>query len=186
LCDIENLPFREGIFSCVFSIAVLHHVLTKLKRKLIIENISKILHKKGSLILSVWSKYKGRNSNSIKKGNYSLRMRNKIYRYVFHNSTRYKLQKNEIYLPWRFSEDNGRKMEVARIYHLFNNNEIQYLSEKPENPWDELKRLSSAIIPGLDYKKQIQTIQRLSIGDTLLFYQDNPRNRFHCFLYQSY
>ncbi|MBD3353620.1 MAG: methyltransferase domain-containing protein, partial [Candidatus Lokiarchaeota archaeon] len=33
-CDVENLPFRENSFSNIYSIAVIHHIISKKHRQL--------------------------------------------------------------------------------------------------------------------------------------------------------
>ncbi len=129
-CDIEHLPFRQKSITCIISIAVIHHILTEEKRKIVLKDISSILKKPGNLIISVWSAETGKNAQKVKEIN------DKIIKsginYVEHIFKDYnndilllKLRKNDIFLPWRISKKNGEIIEIPRIYHLFSNEELK-------------------------------------------------------------
>ncbi|XP_073518629.1 probable tRNA methyltransferase 9B [Phyllobates terribilis] len=55
VCDGLRLPYRDGCFDAVLSIAVIHHFSTKERRALAIKEMSRILKVGGQMMIYVWA-----------------------------------------------------------------------------------------------------------------------------------
>ncbi|XP_073439305.1 probable tRNA methyltransferase 9B isoform X2 [Dendrobates tinctorius] len=55
VCDGLHLPYRDGCFDAVLSIAVIHHFSTKERRVLAIKEMSRILKVGGQIMIYVWA-----------------------------------------------------------------------------------------------------------------------------------
>ncbi|XP_071990509.1 probable tRNA methyltransferase 9B [Engystomops pustulosus] len=55
VCDGLQLPYRDGCFDAVLSIAVIHHFSTKERRVLAIKEMSRILKVGGQMMIYVWA-----------------------------------------------------------------------------------------------------------------------------------
>ncbi|CAJ0961652.1 unnamed protein product, partial [Ranitomeya imitator] len=55
VCDGLRLPYRDGCFDAVLSIAVIHHFSTKERRVLAIKEMSRILKVGGQMMIYVWA-----------------------------------------------------------------------------------------------------------------------------------
>lgn len=55
--DILDLPFNDGHFNVVVSMAVLHHIPSKELREQAIKELKRVLKSGGTLIISVWDIY---------------------------------------------------------------------------------------------------------------------------------
>jgi tRNA (uracil-5-)-methyltransferase TRM9 len=80
--DQRNLPFESECMDMVLSIAVLHHLDTKEKRKVAVQEMWRVLKPGGSMMIQVWAKEQP--SNSKRKFDTQEEMvswRNKGYRY---------------------------------------------------------------------------------------------------------
>ncbi len=53
----EKIPFKDNSFDYVLSIAVLHHLNTKELREKAVEEIYRVLKKKGIALISAWNKF---------------------------------------------------------------------------------------------------------------------------------
>ena len=96
VADALNLPFPDGFFDEVFSIAVLHHIPSKELRTQFLKEIKRVLKPKGTTVLSVWSfpffrkiKFFVRfilltisNQKNIERGDAFIPWGNKLLRYV--------------------------------------------------------------------------------------------------------
>lgn len=125
LCDIENIPMRPKSITTLVSIAVIHHILTKKRRRKVINQIGDITQRKGFVLISVWGAAKGKNSSALKKATFRARIRKKKHMLKFRKGNYVKLGKNDILLPWSFIKKGNERIEVQRVYHLFNFSELQ-------------------------------------------------------------
>ena len=73
-CDINALPFRKNSFQSIVSVAVIHHVFPKRHLRKVLTRISKILCKDGTLILTLWGIYDGKNESVAKRKNFHRRI----------------------------------------------------------------------------------------------------------------
>lgn len=55
VADAINLPYRSGFGDAAISIAVLHHLSTEERRKKAIEELVRIVHKGGKVLITVWA-----------------------------------------------------------------------------------------------------------------------------------
>lgn len=55
MCDCLHLPYRDGCFDAVLSIAVIHHLSTKERRIRAIKEMSRILRVGGHIMIYVWA-----------------------------------------------------------------------------------------------------------------------------------
>ena len=96
-----NLPFKNNTFNYAMSIAVIHHLSTTTRRLKCIQEIERILKKKGKALLYVWSfeqeKFKDEKNQDV--------------------SVKWKLQKNK--------KTNTQETILYRYYHLFKKNELE-------------------------------------------------------------
>lgn len=117
--DITFLPFRHDSAQIIFSVASMHHIKGKANRKNLISQISEILKKNGTLIITVWRKWQ------------------KKFRLYFiidflkrKLNPKYKQQQKKIGLaefgdklvPWNIS---GGEVTYLRYYHFFTKREIK-------------------------------------------------------------
>lgn len=124
-CDIENIPFRPNSISTVVSIAVIHHILRRRRRRKVIKKISEITQREGLIIVSVWGATQGKNSFIAKKATFHSRMLGKKHLIKSLKGKYVKLKRNDIILPWTVISRENKRIEVPRVYHLFNFSELQ-------------------------------------------------------------
>lgn len=55
LGDATNIPFRDNMFDCVLSIAVIHHLVTNSRRLKAIQELVRICKNGGRILIYVWS-----------------------------------------------------------------------------------------------------------------------------------
>lgn len=115
-CDMRHMPFRDGSTSSVISIAVLHHLPLQQQRKKALKEFLRIIEKDGTILLSVWSAVKGKNSKRVKRH----RFRHRMSCHSINNE-----EIKSIYLPWKTHDKDGNAVKIMRIYHLYTWNEIQ-------------------------------------------------------------
>ncbi len=121
LGDLNFLPIRPNSINNIFSIAVIHHIKTKLNREKILHFSLEILKKEGAIILTVWRKWQ------------------KKYRRYFlvdlikrRLNSKYKQKQESIglsefgdkFVPWGTSTGN---FSYNRFYHFFSKLEIKDL-----------------------------------------------------------
>lgn len=121
LGDIANLPIRQNSIDVIFSIATLHHIKKKSKRKSTIVQMYESLKENSKLILTVWRKWQ--------KG-----LRNYFFLEWFKRnfSFDYKDQQKAMGLeefgdklvPWTLSKE---QQVYNRFYHFFSKKELKKL-----------------------------------------------------------
>ncbi|KAK9127064.1 hypothetical protein Syun_015861 [Stephania yunnanensis] len=55
VADAVNLPYRTGFVDAAISIAVLHHLSTENRRRKAIEELIRVVHKGGLVLITVWA-----------------------------------------------------------------------------------------------------------------------------------
>ena len=110
VADALNLPFPNGFFDKIYSIAVLHQIPSKELRLQFLKEVKRVLRPGGLLILTVWK------FHQLKE--LSLFFKYTILK-LFGKS---KLDFKDIFEPW------GKKIE--RYYHCFSKKELMKLVQK--------------------------------------------------------
>ncbi len=118
--DALKLPFEDGFFDKVFSIAVFHHIPSKEKRIIFLNEIKRVLKRGGEVHLTVWNLWQRKYFFEILKNNFK-----KI------------IGKNEldfcdIFVPF------GRR---ERYYHCFRRVELEKLFKEVDFDIKEIKKL---------------------------------------------
>ena len=55
LCDSLVLPYRDRCFDAVISIAVIHHFASEMRRLMAVQEMTRVLHVGGQLLIYVWA-----------------------------------------------------------------------------------------------------------------------------------
>lgn len=111
VADALNLPFYDGSFDKIFSIAVLHHIPSlELRLKFFLESF-RVLKKGGIIVFVVWN---------LKRTDF-FRKRAKFF--VLRVLGLSKLDFGDIFIPWG---NSGEK----RYFHVFSKRELGILAEK--------------------------------------------------------
>lgn len=116
---LENdltLPFRNGAFDVVYSLAVLHHIPSEKYRVAYLKEIKKVLNKDGRLVITVWNLWTNKKANRrIFKAN------------ILKTFGLSKMDYNDFFLPFH---ETQKHLVVARYLHAFTKNELKGLLEK--------------------------------------------------------
>jgi ubiquinone/menaquinone biosynthesis C-methylase UbiE len=107
VADALKLPFPDGFFDKVYSIAVFHHIPSKELRKQFLKEAKRVLKKEGFLFLTVWKFYRSKDFFLFFK--YTIL---RLFRKV-------KLDLKDIFIPWL-----GK---TERYYHWFSKRELKKL-----------------------------------------------------------
>ncbi|MHA1930955.1 MAG: class I SAM-dependent methyltransferase [Promethearchaeota archaeon] len=121
LADINYLPIRKNSIHNIFSIATIHHIKNKAKRKKLMSQLNNILSRRGNLLITVWRKWQ--------KKYRSFFLLDRLKRSF---SLKHKKQQNiaglnqfgDKYIPWTLSVENKI---YKRFYHFFSKHEIKKL-----------------------------------------------------------
>ncbi len=100
VADMTDLPFPDGTFDYLISIASFHH-LPKEQQNLALNEMKRVLKEDGEMIISVWNKY------SIKRIGFWF-------------------AKKETFVPWKRKEKGIEKV-YNRYYYLFSYGEMKKL-----------------------------------------------------------
>jgi ubiquinone/menaquinone biosynthesis C-methylase UbiE len=108
--DALNLPFPDGFFDKVFSIAVLHHIPSKEFRAKFLKEIKRVLKPRGIVVLSVW--------------NFALLKRTKFFIKSFFLKIIFKkdIDLRDVFVSW------GKR--ALRYVHVFSKRELVVLSKE--------------------------------------------------------
>ena len=129
-CDVNALPFRKKTFQSIVSVAVFHHILEKTKLRQILMEVMNIMASGGIFILTLWGVYGGKNASAIKRKNFHRRISKMEVFDSCKGSDRYKLEANDLLIPWK-QITKGNKISInPRIYHLYTFNELNIYEEK--------------------------------------------------------
>ena len=116
--NTKTIPFRDNTFDSVISIAVLHHICSKIQRINSIKELVRVTKHKGKILISVWGVHKNfqEGDNYIKwelQSKYNGNTEKKVYqRYYYLYSINELL--NDI-------SENIRSVNVLSHYSNFNN-----------------------------------------------------------------
>ncbi|MFX1258927.1 MAG: class I SAM-dependent methyltransferase [Promethearchaeota archaeon] len=123
LGDINFIPIRALTIHIIFSIATIHHIKTKSKRKDAINQLYSLLIDKGYLLLTVWRRWQ----KKFKKYfifDWIKRKFNPIY-----NKKQKELNLKDFgdkFVPWIIPSENT---SYSRFYHFFSKHEIKELTK---------------------------------------------------------
>ena len=82
--DATNLPFKDNFFDSAISVAVLHCIESKLKRKKALKELRRVLKPNGKALITVWDKEARRFKNKPKDLEVSWNVEGKkIFRYYY-------------------------------------------------------------------------------------------------------
>lgn len=122
LADINHLPLRpSGMIDGVFSIAALHHIKTKAKRRQVIHQLFKLLKAQGFFIFTLWRKWQKRFLTHFLKDWIKRRLSPKYQRKQIDKGLP---EFGDIFVPWHVSAENAT---INRYYHLFSLSEVKTL-----------------------------------------------------------
>lgn len=128
-CDMNALPFRKNAFQSIVSVAVFHHILSKHQLRQVLKTLTYLLKQNGTFILTLWSCFKGKNENFVKRKNFHRRMANLKIVDSVSTSDRYLLGVNDLLVPWTKSTKGNIQIKTPRIYHLYSFNELNIYGE---------------------------------------------------------
>ncbi|MDP3964703.1 MAG: methyltransferase domain-containing protein [bacterium] len=107
--EVLHMPFPDGSFDCVFSIAVIHQIPSRELRLQAIREMHRVLKSPGRLFLTVWNLHTSRR-----------------WKIVWANLRQglgmSKLDHDDILVPWK-------RLGVDRYYHAFQERELRTLIE---------------------------------------------------------
>lgn len=106
-----SIPWRRNSLDFVICIAALHHLATKERRIVAIQEMTRILISGGILLFYVWAQEQPVNSS--------------LYR---HELTFLTKDKQDVLVPWTSGFNDGQMHQ--RYYHLFRKGELQELAEE--------------------------------------------------------
>ncbi len=121
LGDLVNLPIRTNTIHNIFSIATIHHVSSKAKRKEVISQISNLLKDNGYFFLTVWRKWQKKF-----KSEFFCDWTKRNFKPNYKKSQK-KLGLKEFgdkFIKWTISSEN---ITINRFYHFFSKREIKKL-----------------------------------------------------------
>ncbi len=124
--DSAHLPFKNSAFDVVLLVALLHHLPSYDERQKTLEETTRILKKKGKVIVSVWRLWQRR---FLK---YALK---EFFKRIFSSGQK---EFGDIYRRWRTSD---QRYEVYRFYHLFRSKELKKLIKKAKLKLVHLEKL---------------------------------------------
>lgn len=114
LADALNLPFKDNEFDSVFSIAMLHQIPSMELRIKALEEIKRVLKKKGILILTCWNLRQPK-----------LVLKYKLWHLLF-GFKKKNLDKGDVFIPWKLRDGEA----AQRYYHAFTLRELSKLVKK--------------------------------------------------------
>lgn len=107
----ERLPWNDGIFDAVFSVAVFHHFPSSAYRKRMAGELCRVLKRDGIVVITVWNLWQPKYRRNIFRN-----WRDKL-------SGRSELDWNDCSIP--FADNEGRRFE--RFHHAFTKRELRKL-----------------------------------------------------------
>lgn len=149
-CDMMQLQFRDSSFDAIICIAALHHIATSQRRKMCLENMTKLLADDDSrLLVQVWSyeqeleqnnPYLNPNKTKTKDGfpqNRDAKQVGNLKIPIHKNRTPFSDQ--DLLVPFKVNKDKSRassstnqgegcgERDYLRYYHVFKENELENL-----------------------------------------------------------
>lgn len=118
--DALKLPFEEGFFDKVISIAVFHHIPSKEKRLIFLKEIKRVLKRGGEVHLTVWNLWQKK---------YFFKILKEGFKKVFKKT---ELDFCDIFVPF------GKR---ERYYHCFKKRELRKLFKEAGFEIKEIRKL---------------------------------------------
>ncbi|EFN89740.1 Alkylated DNA repair protein alkB-like protein 8 [Harpegnathos saltator] len=133
LCDCLYLPYRDKSVDAVISIAVIHHLSTRDRRKRAIAEMMRVLRPNGKCLIYVWAKEQRRDSAESFYLKYESKNKDK-YREINRRISEYQLTlpihenrtnfvHSDMLVPWK--KKGGERF--LRYYHVFQEGELAEL-----------------------------------------------------------
>lgn len=121
LGDLNYIPIRAKCIQNIFSIAAIHHIKGKSKRKNVIKQLFDLLSKNGYFFFTVWRRWQ----KKFKKS-FMLDWLKRIFNQKYKKQQKKKGLKEfgDKFIPWTVSHE---KYTYNRFYHFFSKNEIKKL-----------------------------------------------------------
>lgn len=137
LCDCLYLPYKNNSIDVVISIAVIHHLTTRERRKRAISEMIRVLRPNGKCLIYVWAKEQCKDSTQSSYLKYDSSKRTKandINYEISENIAEYQLTlpvhenktnfiHSDMLVPWK--KKGGE--QLLRYYHVFQENELEKL-----------------------------------------------------------
>ncbi len=111
------LPFDEGSFNVVFSVATLHHIPSSKFRLKFLKEAKRVLKKEGVLIVTVWNLWR------VKFLKYHLKY------FLLKLTGEVKLDRGDIFYPWKNSKG---EVVMERYLHCFRKKELVSLAKRAD------------------------------------------------------
>lgn len=127
-----NLPFSDNFFDKVISIAVFHHIPSKVYRLKFLAEIKRVLKNNGLLILSVWNLQKNKKAKKLFLKYTILKLLGLT-----------KLDFKDIFYPWK---DKSGKILINRYFHIFSEKEIKKILEKSGFLVEKVKKNDNIVL----------------------------------------
>ncbi|XP_050098644.1 alkylated DNA repair protein alkB homolog 8 [Anopheles aquasalis] len=151
-CDCLALPVRDGSADACISIAVLHHLATKARRRRAISEMIRVLRTGGRALIYVWAKNQEENAKKSsylrqnKQNNKPKPVENPEQQTVASSiaavecvagmpectlpvhTNRTPFQHQDLLVPWKLrteSNEEAEKQTFLRFYHVFEKNELE-------------------------------------------------------------
>lgn len=113
LSDILYLPIRPSLFNNIFSIATIHHLKNKFKRKQALLQINNILKTNGYVLITLWRKFQRKYRKFFI---YDWFMRKLSPAYIKRQKEKGLEAFGDKFVPWTISQENKK---YYRFYHFF-------------------------------------------------------------------
>lgn len=110
-----HLPFADATFDAVFSVAAMHHLMTRAERRQAANEALRVLRPGGKVVVSVMGLWQPRL--------WPLFFKKKAGLATLEPSVRSRIRFTDVFLPWRWKVGAAR----YRYYHAFRKNELRRL-----------------------------------------------------------
>jgi SAM-dependent methyltransferase len=148
-CDANALPFRNNSLQSIVCVALIHHIHPKYQLRLAMKKITQLLKKDGILILTLWGAFKGKNESLLKRMNFHRRLSLKNIVDTCLESEKFRLDVDEIIIPWSYTTKGNTQVKGCRIYHLYTFNELNIFDEYFKNVTKESHNMG--VNAGINY-----------------------------------
>jgi len=119
LADLNNLPIRKNTINAIFSIAVIHHIITKQLRYEFFSKIYKLMKSNSLMLFTVWRRWQKRYRFYFLK----IWIKRKVIRINKKKKNHKNLKEfGDILIPWKIASND---LMIDRFYHLYSSREVK-------------------------------------------------------------